>query len=118
MDDIKPEALIDLAYEATCHFRPFEVDFPLTTSNRLKRKYHIRIAPERILELANHFREVYRYGSDVLPEHTRPVHGKYSSPEDIDRTGMLTLMTEKYPEDDPELLSWICNRVILYDYLF
>ena len=117
MDEIKPAALIDLALEVTRHFKPFEDAFPITASDRLYQTYHIRIEPEQVLKLANHYREVYRYGSGILPKHTKSTRRKHSSPEDIDSREMMAFLIEKYPDDDPELLSRICQRVILYEYL-
>ena len=117
MTDPEIRALSDLASTACVHFRPIEPEFSKETSDRLFQEYGVRIAPERILELALHYREIYQFTSGVLPEYYRPNHRKVSAPNDYDLAGLQARMAEQFPEDPPEVLFSVMHRVILYEYL-
>jgi hypothetical protein len=72
MTDDETRALRDLACKASVHFRPFEPEFSSSTSDRLYQEYGVRIPPERVLELAVHYREIYKFTSGIKQEYFHP----------------------------------------------
>jgi hypothetical protein len=110
-------ALSNLAAEAGVHYQPFEPDFPRNTSDRLYKQYGVRIPPERVLELAVHYREIYKFTSSIKQEYFHPHHRITSAPEDYDLERLQARMADQFPEDAPEVLFSVMHRVILFEYL-
>ncbi len=107
----------DLANETARHYGELPQDFPQKMVKRLKRKFHTTVDAAIILTSANHFKEIYRFGSSILGNFITPVEAGYASLKNIKIDNFLTALLKQYPDEDQSIIKTIGDWVIYYEYL-
>lgn len=108
---------IDLATETLRRYGALPSDFAEKMARRLRRKFRVKIEPEKISELAVHYKEIYSFGASILSDYLNPSKGKYSSTEDVDMERFLASLVRKHPDEISEIIQIVAGYVIYYEYL-
>jgi hypothetical protein len=114
---MKKDVLLDLANETARRYGGLPPGFADKMAGRIKRKFSIKVEPQKISELAQRFKEIYKFAGTILGEYLRPPKGKYSAPGDVDVDKFLDKLAGEFPADDRDVLRTIGGWVIYYEYL-
>ncbi len=113
---IDPQVRLDLANETVRNYGEIKPDFPQKMAKRLKRKFRATVDVTTILTLANHFKEIYGFGASIIRNFIT-TSGEYASLGDIRLDAFVTALTERYPDEDKEIIKTVGDWVIYYEYL-
>ncbi len=97
-----------------CELQP---DFPQKMAKRLKRKFHADLDVAVISALADHFKEIYKFGSSILYNFITPAKGGYASLENVKIDSLIAALFEQYPDEDKAILKIISDWLVYYEYL-
>jgi hypothetical protein len=84
---------------------------------RIRRKFKTKVEQDQVAELAQYYKEVYRYGQLVLSEFLNPPSGKYRDSSDVDMDSFIDRLLEQYSDEDLEIIKNIAGWVVYYEYL-
>lgn len=108
---------IDLATETLRKYGELPPDFPEKMAKRIRRKFRVKLEPEKIRELVLHYKEIYAFGKSTLKEYLSPPKGKHISAADVDTERFLASLRTKYPDEFREIIQIAVGYVIYYEYL-
>lgn len=114
---MRKEILLDLANETTRLYGDLPSDFAGKMAKRIERKYSAKVEPQRISELALHYRQVYGFAATIFKEYLNPPTGKYADLSDVDFDGFLERLVQEFPNDDRAILHKIGDRAVFYEYV-
>ena len=109
--------LLDLANETVRRYGDLDPDFPEKMARRIKRKFSVKVETQIILEYIFHYKEIYGFAASILKEYLMHPKGKYADPRDVDVEKFLHRLSERYPDEDNEILEKISGWVVYYEYL-
>jgi hypothetical protein len=109
--------LLDIAEQVARNVGRIDLAFPKRLSARIRRKFGLKISPEEVSALTAHCAAIYQAALELLPGCITPSADGYARLENIDGPRLAQLLGERFPQDDPQILTSISGWMIFYDYL-
>ena len=111
------EILLDLANETARQYGDLQPDFPRKLVNRIQRKFKIKLDVTTVLDLVDHYKNIYNFSAEVLKDCLLPSEGDYAHPKDVDHKKYTSEITEQFPNDDKDILDIIKKWPMYHNYL-